>query len=53
MSNTKKKSSSGMEEMRFPCISSNQNQTPILGLKTILAPKEEASKVNLWGCTHV
>jgi hypothetical protein len=35
------------------CISPNQNQTPTLGLIEILAPKKEASKVSLWGCTHV
>jgi hypothetical protein len=41
-----------MGKMEFPCVSSNQNRTPILKLKEILAPKEEASKVNLWGHTH-
>jgi hypothetical protein len=36
-----------MGQMELPCITSNQNQIPTLGLKKILAPKEEASKVSL------
>jgi hypothetical protein len=39
-------------QMELPCVSPNQNRTPKLGLREILAPKEEASKVNLWGCAH-
>jgi hypothetical protein len=41
-----------MGQMKLPCKNSNQNQTPTLRLKEILAPKEEASKVSLWGCAH-
>jgi len=53
MSNIKKELSSGMGQMELPYVSSNQNQTPTLGLKEFLAPKKEVSKVSLWGCTHV
>jgi len=35
--------------MKPSCIGPNQNRTPTLGLKEILTPKEEASKVSLWG----
>ncbi len=35
-------------QMELSCGSPNQNQTPTLGLRETLAPKEEASKVNLW-----
>ncbi len=35
------------------CVSPNQNQTPTLGLRETLAPKEEASKVSSWGHAHV
>jgi hypothetical protein len=41
------------EQMEFSCVSPNQNQTPTLGLRETLAPKEEANKVSLWGHTHV
>jgi hypothetical protein len=41
-----------MGKMEFPCVSSNQNRTPTLKLKEILAPKEEVSKVNLWRRAH-
>jgi hypothetical protein len=34
-------------QMELSCVSQNQNQTPTLGLRETLAPKEEASKVNL------
>ncbi len=34
-------------QMELSCVSPNQNQTPSLGLKKTLAPKEEASKVRL------
>jgi hypothetical protein len=36
-------------QMELPFVSPNQNQTPTLELKETLAPKEEASKVSLWG----
>jgi hypothetical protein len=36
-----------MGQMELSYIGPNQNQTPTLGLKETLAPKEEASKVNL------
>jgi hypothetical protein len=35
-----------MGQMELPCVSSNKNQTPILGLREILALKEEASKLS-------
>jgi hypothetical protein len=38
--------------MKLPCVSPNQNRTPTLGRKEIFAPKEEASKVSLWGRAH-
>jgi hypothetical protein len=41
-----------MEQMEFFYVSSNQNQTPTLGLRKILAPKKEASKVSLQGHPH-
>jgi hypothetical protein len=41
-----------MGQMEFPYISSNQNQTPNLGLREILAPKEEVNKMSLWGRAH-
>jgi len=31
------------------CVGLNQNRTPTLGLREILIPKEEASKMSLWG----
>jgi hypothetical protein len=40
-------------QMELSCVSPNQNQTPTLGLREILAPKENASKVSLHGCAHV
>jgi hypothetical protein len=40
MSSTKKSHEMAMGQMEFPCISSNQNQIPTLGLKIILAPKK-------------
>jgi len=36
-----------MGQMELPYITSNQNWTPTLGLREILALKEEASKVSL------
>ncbi len=39
-------------QMEFSCVSPNQNQTPKLGLREILAPKEEANKVSLRGRAH-
>jgi len=39
--------------MELSCIGPNQNQTPTLGLRETLAPKEEASKVSLRGHAHV
>jgi hypothetical protein len=42
-----------MGQMELPYVSSNQNQIPTLGFKEILALKEEASRVNLWGRAHV
>jgi hypothetical protein len=41
-----------MGQMELPCISSNQNRTPTLGLKEILALKEEEARC-LWGRAHV
>jgi hypothetical protein len=38
--------------MELSCVSSNQNRIPTLGLKETLAPKEEISKVSLWGHAH-
>jgi len=38
--------------MELSCVSLNQNWTAILGLKEALAPKDEASKVSLWGHAH-
>jgi len=38
--------------MELSCVSPNQNWTPAWGLREILAPKEEASKVSLWGRAH-
>jgi hypothetical protein len=35
-------------QMELSYVSPNQNQTPTLGLRETLAPKEEASKVSLW-----
>jgi len=40
------------EQMEFSYVNPNQNQTPTLGLREILVPKEEASKVSLWGRAH-
>jgi hypothetical protein len=34
-------------QMELSCLNPNQNRIPTLGLKETLAPKEEASKVNL------
>jgi hypothetical protein len=39
-------------QMELSCVSPNQNRTPTLRLKETLAPKEEASKVNLQGRAH-
>jgi hypothetical protein len=44
--------SNGIGQMELPCVSPNQNQTPLLELRGILIPKEEASKVSLWGHAH-
>jgi hypothetical protein len=38
--------------MEPSCVGPNQSRTPILGLRETLAPKEEASKVSLWGHAH-
>jgi hypothetical protein len=38
--------------MEPPCVGPNQNRTPTLGLREILIPKWEASKVSLWGHAH-
>ncbi len=35
--------------MELPCVGPNQNQTPTLGLRVTLTPKEEVSKVSLRG----
>jgi len=35
-------------QMKLSCVNPNQNQTPTLGLRKMLAPKEETSKVSLW-----
>jgi hypothetical protein len=38
--------------MELSCINPNQNRTLRLGLRKTLTPKEEASKVSLWGHAH-
>jgi hypothetical protein len=38
--------------MELSRASQNQNQTPTLGLKETLTPKEKASKVSLQGHSH-
>jgi len=38
-----------MGQMELPCVGPNQNRTPTLGLRETLTPKEEVSKVSLWG----
>jgi predicted phosphodiesterase len=38
--------------MELPCVSPNQNKIPLLELREILIPKEEASKVSLRGHAH-
>jgi len=35
--------------MELSYVGPNQNRTPTLGLRETLTPKEEASKVSLWG----
>jgi hypothetical protein len=40
-------------QMELFGVSPNQNWTATLGLRETLAPKEEASKVSLWGHVHV
>jgi hypothetical protein len=44
--------SSGIGQMELSCVGPNQNRTPTLGVRETLAPKEEASKVSLWGHAH-
>jgi hypothetical protein len=39
-------------QMELFCVSLNQNQTPISGVRETLAPKEMASKVSLRGRAH-
>jgi len=39
-------------QMGLSCMTPNQNRTLTLGLRGTLAPKEDASKVSLRGCTH-
>jgi hypothetical protein len=39
-------------QMELSYVSPNQNRTPTWGLKEILVPKEEASKVSLRGRAH-
>jgi hypothetical protein len=41
------------EEYVKICLTCQQNQIPILGLKETLTPKGEANKVILRGCAHV
>ncbi len=41
--------SNGIKQMELFGVGPNQNRTPTLGLRETLAPKEEASKVSLWG----
>jgi hypothetical protein len=38
--------------MELSCVSPNQSRTPTWGLREILVPKEEASKVSLRGRAH-
>jgi hypothetical protein len=44
---------SGIRQMELSYIGPNQNRTPTLGFRETLAPKEEVSKVSLWGHAHV
>ncbi len=41
-----------MGQMELLCVSSNQNRTPTLGPREILAPEEEVSNVSLQGHAH-